>query len=95
MKNINNPENPFYALVALCIIFILCSIKPMFLYATDKQAYYQYELNGFIENERFADQRFKDNQLTVYQYLSSMMHTYKRQLEIIGKMKELNNNKNT
>ena len=92
MKNEHELENPLYALVVLCIVVAIFSIKPMYLYATDKQAYYQYQLSDLIDREQFVDQRFKDNQLTVDMYLSSMSYITKRELEILS---EMTNNKNT
>lgn len=92
MKTEQELENPLYALVALCIVVILCSIKPIFLYATDKQAYYQYELTNLEQIEKDKKEQFHDDRLSVDAYLSSMRMIMREKDEINS---QLNKNKNT
>ncbi|MFZ6755538.1 hypothetical protein ACO0KY_19490 [Undibacterium sp. Dicai25W] len=91
MKNNQEIENPLYAMAFLLIVMFIISIKPMFLYATDKQAYYKYELENLEQVEQYKIEQFRSNGLSIDAYTSSMRMITREKLEINS---QLNKNKN-
>ena len=82
--------SPFLVLILVVTVF---SIKPMYLYATDKQAYYQNELDSIEQVGKDKNEQFKSGKLGLAPYLSSMKMIVERETEYKLQINKYNNTK--
>ena len=81
-----------YSLLAVLVFLVIAvSIKPMYLYATDKQAYYQNELDNIEQVEKDKNEQFRSGKLGVSAYFSSMELVILKERELKSQINKYNN----